>query len=179
MGHEPPVWLLDVDGVLNAVTKKPARNVWPADQWLRGEATSTGHTWPILAAQPVVDFIRDVHDQGRAEIRWHTTWQDEAVAIEKLLNLPTFPVQDAPEWAVHLRGETEEWWKLGAVRRVVTEERRPLVWTDDDADRFQVPAADRALLASATPSLVLCPSPYTGLTPKHLRKIDQFLKESA
>ncbi|MBF9129495.1 hypothetical protein I0C86_11020 [Plantactinospora sp. S1510] len=96
----PPVWLLDIDGVLNAVTKTPDPNVWPLDQWSRGEASDGETEWPILFARPVADFIRQVHEEGRAEIRWHTTWQQEAGAVGKLLDLPTFPVQPSPEWAV-------------------------------------------------------------------------------
>ena len=80
-----PVWLLDIDGVLNAAAKKPDRNVWPAADWIEGRAHEAGGAaWRILAARPVVDFIRGVHEEGRAEIRWHTTWQHDAAAVAKL-----------------------------------------------------------------------------------------------
>lgn len=167
-----PVWLLDIDGVVNACTKKPDRNVWPADQWIRGHAEANGHRWPILFARPVAAFLREVHESGRAEIRWHTTWQHEAAHVAELLDLPEFPVQDAPEFTAR----TGEWWKLPAALRVVEDEHRPLVWTDDDAgDPWDLPRGDRARLAAAAPTLIVAPSHTTGLTPKHLRQIDEFL----
>ena len=174
-----PVFLLDIDGVLNAATKKPDRNVWPADAWIRGRAHDGRHEWPILFARPVADFIRQAHEQGRAEIRWHTTWQEEAAAIGKLLDLPDFPVQESPEWTVHLRGETEEWWKIGAALRVVEDEHRALVWTDDDAYDYNLDRGVRTRITSAGPCLIVAPSPTTGLTPKHLRRIDAFLTDQA
>lgn len=179
MTNLPPVWLLDVDGVVNAASKKPDRNVWPADQWVHGRADDGRREWPILFARPVADFIRRVHEEGRAEIRWHTTWQEMAVGIEKLLDLPSLPLQESPEWQVHLRGDTEEWWKIGAALRVVEDEKRPLVWTDDDADNWHLERPVRDRLTSAGPCLIVAPSVTTGLTPKHLRKIDAFLSEVA
>lgn len=172
---KPPVWLLDIDGVLNAASKKPVRSVWPRDQWIAGHAHDGRQSWPILAARPVAEFIREVHETQRAEIRWHTTWQQEARAVGKLLNLPDFPIADAPEWADALR--LDQWWKIGAALRVVEDEGRRLVWTDDDAgDRWNLPAGIRERLEGR--ALIVAPSPYTGLTPKQLRQIDRFLTAS-
>lgn len=176
---DPPVWLLDVDGVVNAATKKPDRSVWPADAWIHTHATSNGHRWPILVAQPVVDFIRDVHEQGRAEIRWHTTWQEDANCLADILGLPTLPVQDAPEYGDYFAERRNGWWKLPAALRVVEGEGRPLVWTDDDACPFDLPRAARARLEHTQPTLIVTPSPNSGLTRKHLRKIDAFLTSMA
>jgi len=90
----PPVWLLDVDGVINAATIKPPTYVWPADAWIKTKVLGL----TVHVAQPVLDFIREVHELGRVEIRWHTTWQLDAPAFGEVLGLPTFPVADAPEW---------------------------------------------------------------------------------
>jgi hypothetical protein len=179
-----PVWLLDVDGVLNACSKKPDRNVWPKDQWVAGRASDGRREWPILFSRPVADFIRQVHEQGRAEIRWHTTWQQDASAVGKLLDLPDFPVQDSPEWGEHISGghikrHDDTWWKIGAALRVVEEEKRPLVWTDDDCNAFSLPRATRERICAAMPTLIVCPSDTAGLSPKNLRVIDEFLKEHA
>ena len=129
MASPPPLWLLDVDGVLNAAHDKPDRSVWPADQWIRFDAedTRTGESWPRLIAQPVVDFLTEIHRRGLAEIRWHTTWQDEAWAIAEHIGLPHFEVQDAPEF-----DDCEGWWKLPAARREMNDGGRTLLWTDDD-----------------------------------------------
>ncbi|MEV4756455.1 hypothetical protein AB0J86_15255 [Micromonospora sp. NPDC049559] len=178
----PPVWLLDIDGVINAVSRKPDRGVWPADQWITGEANADGVDWPILAARPVVDFIRETHESGRAEIRWHTTWQRDAANLAKLLGLPEFPVQPCPEFAAErqlLAGAAPvgpTWWKLPAAERVVGDEGRALVWTDDDA-RWELRDQDRDALSRLAPTLIVAPRTHLGLTRKQLRKIDAFLTE--
>ena len=183
MNTSPPVWLLDIDGVINAISKKPDRSVWPAHQWITGTANADGTDWPILAAQPVIDFIRDVHETGRAEVRWHTTWQHDAHNLAKLLDLPEFPVQDCPEFGERRQGlagaawtpTRAGWWKLPAAERVVGEEGRALVWTDDDANTGLRDAGGPEALARFAPTLVVCPREHLGLTPKHLRAIDEFL----
>jgi hypothetical protein len=179
---KPPVWLLDIDGVLNAASRKPPGFVWPRDQWIQDRATVGRHSLPILAARPVVDFIRQVHEQGRAEIRWHSTWQHDAKAVADLLDLPDFPVQEAPEWPDSAHDEV--WWKLPAVQRVARDgwqpefrQSRALVWTDDDAYGIDLPERDVAALRSTCPLLLVVPQARLGLTPKHLREIDAFLDE--
>lgn len=170
-----PVWLLDVDGVLNAISKRPPRSVWPAEEWIQFDATNRydGVIWPLLVAQPVVDFIRRTHQQQRAEIRWHTTWQEQARDIGAQLDLPEFPVQHAPEYATS-HTDVDSWWKLPAAERVITDEGRALLWTDDDA-RFELaqPGARRVLVTGTTE--IISPPPTCGLTPKLLRRIDAFL----
>ena len=182
----PPVWLLDVDGVLNAVAKKPDPNVWPVSEWTRGKVAGCA----VLAARPVTDFITMLHELGVVEVRWHTTWRPEETAVlTELLGLPQFVQQDAPEF---LRGSADVacdiarsvtgavrhrpvWWKLPAALRVVEDEHRALIWTDDDAaSPIDLPLAVRRRF-SVQPSLILAPPTHTGLAPRHLRFIDKFL----
>jgi hypothetical protein len=174
MTSDLPVWLLDVDGVLNAASEKPDRSVWPLDQWTHTHATAGGHRWPILVARPVVDFIRKVHTDGQAEIRWHTTWQHDAQCLSEVLDLPTFAVAEAPEFKTAYLDRAAGWWKLPAAERVLTEEGRALVWTDDDAtDSLGREGADD--LRALGSLLLIAPAVTTGLTPKHLRRITDFL----
>jgi hypothetical protein len=181
--NRPPVWLLDIDGVVNAISVDPHPAVWPAGCWVRAEATCTGVEWPLLAAGPVLDFVRAVHREGRAEIRWHTTWQHEAAGVSRALDLPEFPVQAAPEFRSSFQavggaapvGAT--WWKLPAAERVVAEEGRALLWTDDDAE-FQLDGwtgEEHAL--RRTPSvLIVAPRTHVGLAPQDLLAMDAFLR---
>ncbi len=179
----PPVWLLDIDGVINALAYPPNVKTWPAHQWVEAAAASAHEIeWPLLAAQPVLQFLRDVHEQGRAEIRWHTTWQRHAVNVGAALALPLWPVHDCPEFymdetqiAVPLTTKVSRWWKLPAAQRVLTE-GRPLLWTDDDA-RYQLRRADVAAWGSR--ALVVSPSASNGLTRHHLRRINTWLTEQA
>lgn len=184
---DTPVWLLDVDGVINAISKNPDGSVWPRDRWTKTEAVSGGTAWPILAAQPVLDFIAKTHESGRAEVRWHTTWQQDALALGAQLGLPEFAVQDCPEFyperqlvagaaPVAVRGT---WWKLPAAERVVGEEGRPLIWTDDDIrSELEWRGRDRSLHALGR-VLTVSPPTHVGLTPKHLRLIDEFIGHNA
>lgn len=170
----PPVWLLDVDGVINAVTAKPPP-AWPADQWVVTSGHADGATWPIRAARPVLDFIALAHEQGRAEVRWHTTWQHDALALAEALGLPEFGVQDAPEYAARTDAlRRGRWWKLPAAQRVMQDEGRSLLWTDDDA-AWDLGREQEAYLASLGSLLVVAPSQQTGLCKRHLRLIDEFL----
>lgn len=161
-----PVWLLDIDGVLNAIARKGDPSVWPV--WKSGWAAAGGQNWPILWSPAVVDFVREVVESGSAEVRWHTTWQHEAVEVERLLGLPSLAVAEAPEYAgvgVYAAKAVREgkppWWKLPAAERVVTEEGRPLIWTDDD---IKTALRDYRM----APSLRICPQQNIGLTPAHL-----------
>jgi hypothetical protein len=169
--------------VLNAISTAPHPDVWPADRWVRAEAACAGVRWPLLAARPVLDFVRRVHRAGRAEIRWHTTWQSEAAAVSRALDLPDFAVQPAPEFDSWQRqriggaaplGAT--WWKLPAAERVADDEGRPLLWTDDDAEAQLGPAAaERHPLYARDDVLVVVPRTEVGLTPLDLLAIDAFL----
>lgn len=175
-----PVWLLDIDGVINAVTDAPDGRVWPRDQWIRATATCAGIGWPLLAARPVLDFIRRVHLHGRAEIRWHTTWQHDAYDVAAALDLPRFPIQPCPEADALQRvggaaPSGPRWWKLPAAVRVVRQEGRALLWTDDDAG-FQLPDPAPRLFGGTT-ALVVSPRTHQGLTIRHLHRIGAFLDD--
>ncbi|BCJ37100.1 hypothetical protein Athai_46030 [Actinocatenispora thailandica] len=172
------VWLLDIDGVLNVLGGKPDRRVWPSRSWRRFSATdaSTQVTWPIVVAEPVAAFIREVHDSGRAEVRWHTTWQRSAGRIGAQLGLPEFEVHSAPEFP---DGRYDpEWWKLPGALRVIEDERRPLIWTDDQATPRRIPPSqyDRV---NRFPNLLIAPRDRIALTRRHLRAIDRHLDHLA
>lgn len=179
--NDVPVWLLDVDGVLNAVAKRPDPSVWPRSAWSRHVVRQ----WPLLVAEPVLAFVRAVHAVGAAEIRWHTTWQHDAFELAVKVGLPEFPVLDCPEFhapSVAPYGGSSvsgsDWWKLPGALRVVGDEGRKLVWTDDD---LEVEARRDALgglplgVADGGRSLLVSPRMRLGLTPKHLREIAGFL----
>lgn len=174
--NAPPVWLLDIDGVINAATLgEPPTHAWPADDWVDTKADGEARVWRMLAARPVLDFIREVHAAGRAEIRWHTTWQERAANVARALDLPEFPVQYAPEFLdVEEALRHDQWWKLPAAQRVVTDEGRALLWTDDDAD-WDLTAEQRTALEVAGRVLIVSPSSLVGLCRRHLRAIDEFL----
>lgn len=157
-----PIWLLDVDGVLNAICH-PDRPPKTWDRWQRGTAGAGGERFVITFAPDLMAAIRELHDSAVVEIRWLTTWAYDANrGLRELLDLPEFPVAGEPERA-------SAWWKLPYAVRTV-EEGRPVIWTDDDLDYSGAArdwAADVGILAIA-------PHPAVGLTPADLNTIRAF-----
>jgi hypothetical protein len=182
--HERPVWLLDVDGVLNAATGTPDETAWPA--WRTGRATAAGGRWQITWAPPVIEAIRRIHDTGSVDVLWLTTWEDAAnESLAPLLGLPELPVASRarggdPGRAAHGFTTTRaaarnRWWKLDVARRVLDPEPyRPLVWTDDDLS--WEPDARAWAEQRPSPTLLVAPATDVGLTAEHLEAIEEFCR---
>ncbi|MFZ0161306.1 MAG: hypothetical protein WAL50_19925 [Kineosporiaceae bacterium] len=162
-----PVWLLDVDGVLNAA--RPGWDEVPG----QGKAFVDGTCYRLRWAPPLTRRITALHHSGAVEIRWATTWVDHITQVERLLRLPKLPTAfiglDPDEV-----DPTEL--KVCAALDVVELERRPLIWTDDDAIPGTGPLLDR-LQAAGVPVLLLAPGSRIGLQPEDLDVIDDFLTE--
>jgi hypothetical protein len=185
-----PVALLDVDGVLNALTRKPDTTVWPPDSWKSGRAQAgDGRSFLINWATDVVDWINALDDSGRVEFRWHTTWLHDAQNIADLLGLNRFALADSTaevaDGDVYSAGSNELlnarrlagepiWWKYGAAHRVLVEENRPLIWFDDDLS-YNLPRPLRDQMRAAHPVLFIAPSEYTGIVRRHMRDVEAFL----
>jgi hypothetical protein len=170
-----PVWLLDIDGVVNALSRKPVAGSFPADQWVqclvRTELPGVGPAaFPILAAKPVLDFVAAVQATGKVDIRWHSTWREAAITdLAPSLGLPELPISVAPEWANH--HAIIPWWKQAAAERVLAAGRL-LVWTDDDINMFRM---DLGAFERRADALLIAPDPEVGLTQPDLEEISRFL----
>jgi hypothetical protein len=161
-----PVWLLDVDGVVNA-----RRPQWE-QPFSQGHAYVDGVTYRLQWSPVLTKYIKALHKQRVVEVRWATTWVDHVHQVERLLHLPAFRTAfhglgTAPSVAAPER-------KLLAALDVVEREQRPLIWTDDDAIPV-MGAYRRRLEESGVPVLLLAPDPYEGLGPHDLERIDAFL----
>ena len=159
-----PVWLLDVDGVLNAGRPgwggPPVRLGVPAD----------GVVYPLTWAPALMARIGRIHSSGSVEIRWATTWVDQIAGVQAAMGLPSFPV--AFRHPRPGRGAAEA--KEAAALRVVEVEGRSLIWTDDAAIPSDGPVRER-LAASGRPQLLIAPDPRRGLQPTDLDEIAAFL----
>src|SRR3954449_6504612 len=111
-----PILLLDVDGVLNA-----ARLDLP-DGWRRGTYAGFVMTWdPTVTAR-----LRQLHESGRVEIQWLTTWAEDADRLlAEPLGLPRgLRVHARPGMAptgfsgLFAAAAAHGWWKLDAARAV-------------------------------------------------------------
>lgn len=168
-----PVWLLDVDGVLNAVSRlsEAMLAAWPGPCWRFERVNGFEIAW----STGVVDFINEVSRQGLAEVLWHTTWGvDAAKLIAPALGLDAFEVADlVSRTKVRPRG-WDGWWKLQAGLDVVDSGRR-LIWTDDDLF-WERRTVEIQLLADRTKDVLLVhPDTAVGLTPEHLKVILGFI----
>lgn len=166
-----PLLLLDIDGVVNAGRRKPIE-IWPGDdQWISEEVENSTGVWPVTVAKPVLEFITKIHAEGLAEIRWHTTWQEEALDFADTFGLPTFHIQPCPEAT---KNGTMYWWKLPCVQRELSVGRKVL-WIDDDIERNITSVTRRLLTAGGDLKLVI-PKTATGLSPENTIEVLRFLE---
>ena len=122
MTNRPPVWLLDVDGVINA--SEPG---WGGPPHKGGVWSAVDqYEYTLHWAPRLIDRIRDLHWNGTVEIVWCTTWCAEADTLERLWSLPSL----GRAFTAPLRGSEASAAKLAAARKVLAEGRR-LIWTDD------------------------------------------------
>ncbi|MDG6100984.1 hypothetical protein Daura_01375 [Dactylosporangium aurantiacum] len=164
--RHPPVWLLDVDGVINV-----RRPLW-GPSLHRGTASSAGIDWPIRWAPALITRIRRLAATRLLEIRWCTTWCPDADALERLFHLP--PLGRALSAADLDEAEETDRVKLAAAREVLAAGRR-LVWTDDTAVPDPGPVA--AELTAGGRALLIKPHSRRGLRPSDLARIESFARQ--
>jgi hypothetical protein len=165
-----PILLLDVDGVLNAACIDLPQG------WQRGTFNGFLLSWdPTVTAR-----LRKLHDSGRVEIQWLTTWATNADRLlAEPMGLPRGLKTHAPEDAAPIGflgflGGGAGWWKLAAAREVAAAEPdRRIIWIDDD---LAEEAADTGEWLAAHPHvLVVVPDLFTGLTHEQLDEIEAWL----
>jgi len=116
-----PIWLLDVDGVLNAFDEtRPVLGDW--DDW----KTFTARGFLIRYSPAMVGRILALHDAGKVEVQWLTTWGHMANTELKELGFPEFTVAAEQPFR-----ERDGWWKYPTAKRLF-ELGHAIVWTDDD-----------------------------------------------
>lgn len=178
MTQETPLWLLDVDGVINAVPNgQKWRGVWP--DMRAGEAspyenpTTEDHRFPINWSPTVTTRIRTLHEAGLVEVQWLTTWGGGAnLELAALVGLPKFKVVEEPD-ARSGRLPYLAWWKFEAAKDVAAENPgRKVVWTDDDL-RSEPLAMN---FARDSGWLAVAPNTRDGLTPKHVAQIEEYIR---
>lgn len=185
---EVPVLLLDIDGVVNAMSKQIPTHVWTRDVWSQARYPDPDEprlVYPLKWAAPVIEWLTGLHTSHRVEIRWHTTWQHHALEFGELVGLPVFAVQDCPEFEMArengsaliadlIRACQVPWWKYPAAERVVAQEGRKLVWIDDDID-YKIMRSTRKALKSVHTLELVSPASGTGIITKHIAQVENTL----
>ncbi|MGY2065640.1 HAD domain-containing protein [Blastococcus sp. SYSU DS0619] len=169
MTAPPPVLLLDVDGVLNALRRDLPEG------WRRG----TFHGYVLSWDPSVVARLREWHDSGRVELQWLTTWTELAdQLLAEPMGLPrglrTHSRDVLPTGFGGPLGALTGWWKLAAAREVAeAEPGRRIVWIDDDlADQAEDTSE---WLAASGQVLVVAPDHVLGLTHAELDRVEAWL----
>ena len=162
-----PIWFLDVDGVVNALAR-PA----PIGYQIT-TANTMGRGWRIAYSREVIDFINRVNREGLAEVRWLTTWEQDAHReLAPDVGLDAFPAYDIPD-----DDSPSGWWKADVVARLDRRrEARPFIWTDDDLETEDVDFLRAQTERSALP---IATDPAAGLSNDDLARIARFSSGSA
>lgn len=161
------VWLLDIDGPINA--DRPGWGAAPRRHhvYSRCDGTSYRFRW----APALIDRIRAVHRGGLVDVRWCSTWCPEVDTLERLWALPALgralTCDPVP------RGSAGDALKLDAARAVLAAGQR-LIWTDDTAVPVFGPIHRE--LTRAGRALLIRPSARTGLQPAQMDAVEAFAR---
>lgn len=162
---------LDVDGVINAVSKKPpVQNTGWDGEWRVEKVDGYNITFSV----ELVERLNALAARDDVQIHWLTTWCDRAASMISPatgLNGKDWPVIDAKREEM---GYYNGWWKLARLRqyRKLHGLYGPSYWLDDDLI-FCQPAVEfvreeRDTLRSISPVM------HHGLTRKHIEEIESF-----
>lgn len=162
----PPAWLLDVDGVINAVTHESPLGSWDDYRQVIVDGLS------VCYSPSVVAFINEVHTAGLAQVFWLTTWEEDAqTQLAPALGLENFPLAGKDPYAGELTfGQT--WWKFEIAKELYEQDPdRAVLWTDDDLVVEPLASSWARIVG-----LGVAPRSHLGLTPQDLRTIAEFLR---
>lgn len=165
-----PVWLLDVDGVLNSIGRAPNPQSLRLGTTKQEYLKTNSGTYRLRVDNHLVDFVNRMNESDLVEVRWCTTWSDEANTIfAPAFGFPQLLVGAKPPKDT---GRFDDYnWKSNAARGVLNSGRR-LVWTDDDA----IPSwFDEEVASYSQGHLLVRPNPEVGLTLANCEAIEKFL----
>lgn len=185
MPDNRPVWLIDFDGVLNAIAKRGMRAGW--DTWKQERIPSPlpdepNVTYPILWSPEAVSTVTTAVNAG-VRVVWLTTWRENTYLLP--LTVTELPDPDLMEmwdedtaraagaYMDPMRLLGQDWKPL--VARALLPDDVPLLWTDDNLDWF-LRREDRAWLTSRKGSVeLIMPTPSLGLSRKQVRAIHEWI----
>lgn len=180
-----PVWLLDFDGVINAISKRGDRNVWDDWEFARiDHPQEAGHSLPLLWSPTVVQVVSDAVDAG-VNVVWLSTWREDTrilpTVIDGLPELPWWDEQTLIEAGHRLDplNVLHQRWKAQVAMAMVPD-GAPLLWTDDNLDFGIVRLAERTWLSKRPGgSTTVVPHETIGLSKKNVRVIREWLDDFA
>lgn len=147
---ERPYILVDVDGVLNAISCWKVSSCDCHAGWVRTKALG----FQLLLNPAHGPALLALASETGAELAWGSTWEGLANEhIGPVIGLPELPWARMPSGHYAHKADGFVPWVTG----------RPFVWFDDEPD---APAAAAAL--ACQPHLVITVDEATGLTAEHI-----------
>lgn len=176
------IWLLDFDGVINALSKRGGHAYWP--QWStatvthpEGDLTRAGAPvlLPLLWSPAVIAAVGEAVCAG-IDVRWLSTWREHTQLLPAIIpGLPNLPwldetILNAPARASldpRLAMESGHW-KVEVAKAYVPADAT-LLWTEDS---LTVDVLSESWRRSRTASTTLIrPRPATGLVSRQVNEI--------
>lgn len=155
----------DVDGVLNAVTRKVPDWGWSQHRRTRIKG------FPILWSPDLIDVLNGVAATPGLGIYWLTTWCHDAPGILAPalgLNGSGWPVVGYDHWR---RSVGLPWWKHRAIVEHLDGFAGDVLWIDDD---HGVDSGAMAWLAGQPQVLAMAPASGVGITRSEAATIQRF-----
>lgn len=169
---------LDVDGVLNAVTRQtPEGTGW--EMWEK--VGVNGYT--ITYSPELIAGLNEIAEMDDVEIVWLTTWQANA----KTMISPAIGL-NGEDWGVALNPDMDAhgfaihhpfggWWKMNTLKNhVYTNPVDKIIWIDDDI--AHEPTAPAWFEAFTQKTLAIAPFTVQGLTQHDACAIIDFINAS-
>lgn len=185
-----PIWLLDFDGVINALSRRGGRAFWPDWRSARidhphRETNAKGNIirLPLLWSDTVIATVDDAVTAG-VDVRWLSTCRgDTERLLEVIPGLPELPWLDESilddATARDLDPDRRMFsgpWKVEVAKAYVPDDA-PLLWTEDE---FTVDVMSESWRrARKAPTTFLRPHLMQGLVKKHVTEIREWIDDYA
>lgn len=183
-----PIWLLDFDGVVNALSKRGGTALWT--DWHsasidhpHGETNRRGDVirLPLLWSDTVVQTIAQAAAAG-VDVRWLSTWRgDTKRLLDVITGLPELPWLDESILDFAATDGLDAGarmcsgpWKMEVAKAYVADDA-PLLWTEDALSIDMLSESWRLARNGATN--FIRPHPTQGLIAKDIAAIREWIAD--
>lgn len=171
-----PIWLLDFDGVINALSGRGGTSIWT--DWANASVDHPGESQlrlPLLWSATVIDTVAAAAAAG-VDVRWLSTWREHTAVLPSVIpGLPELAYLDEDRLGLP-RLVDHTVWKIEAAKAFVPDDV-PLLWTDDSAS-IEIHSAGWRNNRSG-PTAFIRPRPAAGLVKREISMIRDWIAQHA